>query len=116
MSVDPGEGYRLLSHGDPLLSTDEVWILGTGPWVPLGYDTYDSDSMFDELHCHPCRRKLRGKPVRLYTTCNDLGVIGGVAYATEQDLPADNVREIKVDPSTGALYVEDGHGRPSGEA
>ena len=111
MSVDPGKGYGIVLNGQNMMEGDECWSFSRNIWFPVqGHGNWVvSEGLV-------LRRKIPGKPIRLYTTCNDLGVIGGVAYATEQDLPADNVREIKVDPSTGTLYVDDGHGRPSGEA
>jgi len=119
VNIDPGDGYRLLRNGEIVIGTDEIFSGNIGPWRIC------RDSVGNEWNSKEwcaVRRKLTDeeqyrKPVRLYTTCDDLGVINGaVVYATERDVANDNVREIKVDPSTGTLYVEDGHGRPTGEA
>jgi len=114
VSVDAGEGYRMLEIGETLLEGDE--FLFDSKWFTtsaegeeiLPGDVYrrKNDSK------NPSRRTIQ-----LYTTCNDLGVINGASvYASELPIPFENVVEIKVDPSTGTLYVEDWHGRPSGEA
>jgi hypothetical protein len=112
VNIDPGAGYRLLQEGELIFSSDE--INNSQKWRQCNDSVghrWNKDDWF------PVRRKLPGKVIRLYTTCDDLGVINGaVVYATERDVANDNVREIKVDPSTGTLYVEAGHGRPTGEA
>lgn len=111
---DPGEGYRFLVEGELILKTDEVWYGGDGPWRAVRHTIGET---WQEGNSWPMRRKIPGKTIHLYTTCNDLGVINGASvYASELPIPFENVVEIKVDPSTGALYVEDGHGRPTGEA
>ena len=110
MNIDPGAGYRLLEIGETIQGDDQ-WECNGG-W----FHTDDIGEIHDD-HTMIYRRKIHSKLIRLYTTCDDLGVINGaVVYATERDVANDNVREIKVDPSTGTLYVEDGHGRPTGEA
>lgn len=114
MSVDPGEGYRLLRDGEIIQKGDE-YSYDEKTWRPLGLSDFGLN--FDAENDYPCRRKLRGKTIHLYTTRNDLGVIiGATVYASELPIPFENVVEIKSDPSTGTLYVEDGHGRPTGEA
>jgi len=115
--IDPGEGYRLLVDGEKIHATDEVWSFGVGHWEVKESDLPLLNEHWNNREYWPMRRKIPGKPIHFYTTCDDLGTIhGAVVYATERDISSENVREIKVDPSTGTLYVEGGHGRPSGEA
>ena len=117
MSVDPGEGYRLLLEGERILDTDEVWLKGEGPWTLSQTDVPELTEYWNRGEYWAMRRKIPGKQIHLYTTCNDLGVINGASvYASELPIPFENVVEIKIDPSTGTLYVEDGHGRPAREA
>ena len=114
MSDDPGEGYRMLAIGEIIQNGDEYRYFNK--W-------YTTDAAGSEIFAGGVYRRKDDskKPVlrtiNLYTTCNDLGLINGATvYASEFPIPFENVVEIKFDPSTGALYVEDGHGRPSGEA
>lgn len=114
MTDDPGEGYSMLAVGEIIQKGDEYRYFNK--WYTT--DAAGSNIMPGDIY----RRKDNSKnpsrrTIQLYTTCNDLGVINGASvYASELPIPFENVVEIKVDPSTGTLYVEDWHGRPSGEA
>jgi hypothetical protein len=110
VSIEPGEGYRLLKDRETCKEGDQVTYDRGAFWENISRD--DFGIQWEEANDYPVRRQLSDnekcrKNIRLYTTCDDLGVINGaIVYATERDIANDNVREIKVDPSTGTLYME----------
>lgn len=105
----PGQGYRLLFDREICQAGDQVTYDHGKEWENIS--ACDFGFQWEAANDYPVRRKLtpeelNRKQIRLYTTCDDLGVINGaIVYATEREVASDNVREIKVDPSTGTLYV-----------
>jgi hypothetical protein len=52
--LNAGRGFRLLNEGETIVSTDEVWGFGIGPWM----STHAHGNKFNSEDFFPLRRKI----------------------------------------------------------
>ena len=69
MSVDPGEGYRLLEHGEPIKVEDEFLPVGRDYWLRV-FAKRNTEIMTD-AHV-PHRRKIPGPTGIEAIVCADI--------------------------------------------